>query len=250
MYWSKTDARINIENMYVTFEHPKNQCPGWSKNIWFMFVRLKHPKIQCIHWMFYKPRTDQTCPLRRWLILHSIYGPLNPLNATTKPMIDRILLIWRRAYIHWTTIQQWDRIPSYYIGPIETSNYINRILTNGIPWFLAACLRPLDNDSVHDLHISTLEHSFSLQLSTYYTWFYTIGICMDATVQPVKIHTIFNFQSTYLFSSLRVVSWYPVTEFSWPWKLLLCVKSATTDRDWYYLEAEPPPSMIGFVTTS
>jgi hypothetical protein len=30
---------------------------------------------------------------RRRLILHTIYGPMRPLNATTKPMIDRIHLL-------------------------------------------------------------------------------------------------------------------------------------------------------------
>jgi hypothetical protein len=65
------------------------------------------------------------------------------LNATTKPLIDRIPLIWRFPYIQWTTIQQWG---SYYIGPIETSNYITEAL------FVAAIVQPLlDNDQVHNL---------------------------------------------------------------------------------------------------
>jgi hypothetical protein len=111
---------------------------------------------------------------RRWLILHSIYGPLNPLNATTKPLSDRIPLIWRRAYIHWIAIQQWDRIPSYYIGPIETSNRINP-----------------DLDQWHSIVSGGLITSIGQRFSTRSTRFYTRTF-ISTTTQYILYMTLHN----------------------------------------------------------
>jgi hypothetical protein len=100
---------------------------------------------------------------------HLCYGPLNPLNATTKPLIDRIPFIWRFPYIHWTTIQQWGRIPSYYIGLIETSNYINPDLDQWHSIVSGGMLPTIGQRySTRSTHFYTRTF-ISLQLSTYYT---------------------------------------------------------------------------------